>query len=147
MLVILKEDVKGSGKAGEVVKVADGYARNKLIPQGLAIEATKGNMKNLEKQRAEIEKKREEDTNLANELKVKLEEITLKIKGNTGGGTKLFGSITSQEIADVLKADFDIDIDKRKILLDSPIKQLGEYSIDIKLYSEISATIKVLVED
>ncbi len=146
MLVILKKDVKGSGKEGDVVKVADGYARNRLIPQGLAVEATKGNMKNLEMEKEAMAQKRQEDIKEANELKEKLDKLTLKVKGNTGGGAKLFGAITSKEIAEVLKADCNIDLDKKKIQMDSPIKQLGEYDLHVKLYSDISAKLKVIVE-
>ncbi len=146
MLVILKKDVKGSGKEGDVIKVADGYARNRLIPQGLAVEATKGNMKNLEIEKEKAAEKKAEDIKEAKELKEKLDKLVLKIKGNTGGGAKLFGAITSKEISEVLKADYDIDLDKKKIQMDSPIKQLGEYKLNVKLYSEINADLRVIVE-
>ena len=138
MIVILKRDVKGTGKAGDVVKVSDGYARNMLLPKGLAEEATKNNVHTLEKARAKAaaEKQAEEMKNM------KVEIIT-----KAGEGGKLFGSITTKDIADALKEQHGINIDKRKIVLDQPIKEIGVKRVKVKIYPEITATIAVEVKD
>ncbi len=145
MIVILLKDVKGTGKAGEVVKVSDGYARNMLIPKGLASEATEGNVKNLEKQKALQEEKRREEKQAALELKEKLEALTVVIATKSGEGGRLFGSITTKDIADALKDQHKINIDKKKFVMEGPIKQMGDASVDIKLYSEVTAHVKVQV--
>ena len=115
MIVILLKDVKGKGKAGDVVKVNDGYARNMLLPRGLAQEATEGNIRNLEKQKAIAAEKRAAEEAKAREDKAKLEEITLEIKSKGGDSGKLFGSITSKDIADALEAQEGIRIDKKRL--------------------------------
>ena len=145
MIVILLKDVKGKGKAGDVVKVNDGYARNMLLPRGLAQEATEGNIRNLEKQKAIAAEKRAAEEAKAREDKAKLEEITLEIKSKGGDSGKLFGSITSKDIADVLEAQEDIRIDKKKIEMPSPIKAAGESTVTIKLFTNVSAELKVHV--
>ncbi len=145
MKVILLQDVKGSGKAGDVVKVSDGYARNMLLPKGLAKEATEGNIRSLEKQKAIAAEKLEEQKAAAKEMAAKLEKITLKIESKGGDSGKLFGSITSKDIADALKDQHKITVDKKKIQLDSPIKQTGEMTVEIKLYTEVNAKLKVIV--
>lgn len=146
MIVILTKDVKGHGKAGDVVKVSDGYARNLLIPKGLATEATEGNVKNLEKARALNEEKKREELAAAKVLSEKIEnnKVTIKTKGGEGG--RLFGSITSKDIAEALEKQQNISIDKRKFILDSPIKQTGEFEIEVKVYPEVIAKLKVAVE-
>ena len=145
MKVILLADVKGKGKAGDVVKVSDGFARNMLFPKGLAKEATPGNIKHLEKQKAEAAAlevaKKEEATKLAAEL----EKITVKIETKAGENGKLFGSITSADIAAACKEQFGFEVDKKKINLSSPIKQAGTSELTVKLYPEVSATLKVEV--
>ena len=146
MLVILNKDVKGTGKAGDVVKVNDGFARNMLIPKGLATEATAGNVRQLEKKKAiEAEKKAEEKA-AAVQLTEKIKTIAVVIKTKAGDNGKIFGSITSKDIAEELKKQHSIDVDKKKIQLSSPIKNTGEISVEIKLYSEVTATLKVVVE-
>ena len=145
MIVILLKDVKGNGKAGDVVKVNDGYARNMLLPRGLAQEATEGNIRNLEKQKAIAAEKRAAEEAKAREDKAKLEEITLEIKSKGGDSGKLFGSITSKDIADVLEAQEGIRIDKKKIEMPSPIKAAGESTVTIKLFTNVSAELKVHV--
>lgn len=145
MVVILLKDVKGTGKAGEVVKVSDGYARNMLIPKGLAKEATEGNIRSLEKQKAIAEEKREEQKAAAQKQAEKIAEITLNIKSKGGDSGKLFGSITSKDIAEALEKQENIKIDKKKIVLDNPIKQTGETQVVLKLFPEVSATLKVNV--
>lgn len=145
MIVILTKDVKGTGKAGEVVKVSDGYARNMLLPKGLAKEATEGNVKNLEKQRAIAAEKLEAQKEAAKKQAEKLEGVTLVIKSKGGENGKLFGSITSKDIAEALEKQENIKIDKKKIELANPIKQTGETQVTVKLFSEVSATLKVNV--
>lgn len=145
MIVILLKDVKGTGKAGEVVKVSDGYARNMLLPKGLAKEATEGNIRNLEKQKEIAEEKRAEQKAAAEKQAEKISNITLTIKSKGGDSGKLFGSITSKDIADALQKQENIKVDKKKIVLDSPIKQIGEAEVTVKLFSEVTATLKVNV--
>lgn len=146
MIVILNKDVKGTGKAGDVVKVSDGYARNMLIPKGLATEATQGNIRHLEKQKAIAAEKKAEEKPAAKEQAEKIGNLTVTIKTKAGDGGKIFGSITSKDIAEGLKSQHGIEVDKKKIQLSSPIKQTGEMSVDIKLYSEVSAELKVKIE-
>lgn len=146
MIVILNKDVKGTGKAGDVVKVSDGYARNMLIPKGLATEATQGNIRHLEKQKDIAAEKKAEEKAAAKKQAEKIGKLTVTIKTKAGDGGKIFGSITSKDIAEGLKSQHGIEVDKKKIQLSSPIKQTGEMSVDIKLYSEVSAELKVKVE-
>lgn len=145
MIVILMKDVKGSGKAGDVVKVSDGYARNMLLPKGLAKEATEGNIRSLEKQKAIAAEKLEEQKATAKEMAAKLEKITLKIESKGGDSGKLFGSITSKDIAEALEKQEGMKIDKKKIEMKTPIKQAGETEVTLKLFTEISAQLKVSV--
>lgn len=145
MIVILMKDVKGTGKAGDVVKVSDGYARNMLLPKGLAKEASDGNIRNLEKQKEIAAAKRAEQKAAAQETAEKLEKITLEIKSKGGESGKLFGSITSKDIADALEKQEKIKIDKKKIDMSSPIKQAGQSTVTIKLFTGVSAELKVSV--
>ena len=145
MIVILTKDVKGTGKAGEVVKVSDGYARNMLIPKGLAKEATEGNVRSLEKQKAIAAEKHAEQKAAAQKQAEELEKKTLVIKSKGGDSGKLFGSITSKDIADALAEQENIKIDKKKIDMDGPIKQAGETEVTVKLFTEVSAKLKVNV--
>ena len=145
MVVILMKDVKGTGKAGDVVKVSDGYARNMLLPKGLAKEATEGNIRSLEKQKAIAAEKLEEQKAAAKDMAAKLENITLKIESKGGDSGKLFGSITSKDIAEALEKQEGLKIDKKKIEMKTPIKQAGETEVTLKLFTEISAQLKVSV--
>ena len=145
MVVILLKDVKGTGKAGEVVKVSDGYARNRLIPKGLAKEATEGNIRNLEKQKEIADEKRAEQKATAQKQAEKINEITLTIRSKGGESGKLFGSITSKDIADALQEQENIKVDKKKIVLDSPIKQTGSSEVTVKLFPEVTAVLKINV--
>lgn len=146
MQVILLQDVRGVGKAGEVAKVSDGYARNMLLPRKLAKEATPATLKELEKVQAKNEAKRAEDLAAAKELAKKLQALKVVVKTKSGEGGRLFGSITSKDIADALKEQHGVDIDKRKFNLENPIKQTGDYMVEIKLYPEVVAKCRVLVE-
>lgn len=146
MIVILTKDVKGVGKTGEVVKVSDGYARNLLLPKGLATEATEGNVRSLEKQKAINDAKKQDELASAKELAEKISLLTVTIVTKSGEGGRLFGSITSKDIADALSKQHKITIDKRKIVLDSPIKHTGDVQLDIKIYPEVTAKLKVVVQ-
>ena len=146
MKVILKEDVKGTGKKGEMVNVKDGYARNFLIPRGLAVEATAENI-NIMKARKQAENtKKEKEMAKAREMAEKLGKTTVVIKTKAGENGKLFGSITSKDISDKLKSDYKIDIDKKKFNMPEPIRTLGTCEVEIKLYPEINAKLNVKVE-
>ncbi|MCI7145382.1 MAG: 50S ribosomal protein L9 [Clostridiales bacterium] len=145
MIVILTKDVKGTGKAGEVVKVSDGYARNMLLPKGLAREATEGNVRSLEKQKAIAEEKRQEQKAAAEKQAEKLEKIVVTVETKGGENGKLFGSITSKDIADALEKQEGISLDKKKIVMDGPIKQAGETTVTVKLFQDVSAEMKVKV--
>ena len=146
MIVILMKDVKGSGKAGDVVKVSDGYARNMLLPKGLAKEATEGNIRSLEKQKAIAVEKLEEQKAAAKEMAAKLEKITLKIESKGGDSGKLFGSITSKDIAEALEKQEGMKIDKKKIEMKTPIKQAGETEVTLKLLSAKSPPVILQTE-
>ena len=144
MKVILLEAVRGSGKSGDVVNVSDGYARNMLIPRGLAVEATPQNVKQLEKKKEAIAKNFAENKAAALEMKKKLEEITIEVKTKAGKNGKVFGSVTSADIAEALQAQ-GFDVDKKKIQLDSPIKATGTTDVNVKLFTEVSGKVKVNV--
>lgn len=145
MIVILNRDVKGTGKAGDVVKVSDGYARNMLLPRGYATEATEGNIRSLEKQKAVLAEKKAAEKQAAQELAEKINATEVVIKTKAGENGKIFGSITSKDIADALKEQKKIIVDKKKIQLDNPIKGIGEMTVNIKLYPEVTAKLKVSV--
>ena len=145
MIVILNRDVKGTGKAGDIVKLSDGYARNMLIPKGYAKEATEGNVRNLEKQKAIAAEKKAEEKAAAQALAEKINAASVTIKTKAGEGGRIFGSITSKDIADALADQKKLTVDKKKIQLNNPIKQTGEMTVDIKLYPEVMAKLKVTV--
>ncbi|MBR0517508.1 MAG: 50S ribosomal protein L9 [Firmicutes bacterium] len=143
MQVILLKDVKGQGKAGQVVKVSDGYARNMLFPRQLAMEATPANMKILEKKRAQIEAQRAIDKQVAEDIKAKIESKTVKVVSKAGENGRLFGAITSKDIADAIQKEFLVELDKKKIDLDAPIKQVGLTEVTLKLFPGVQAKCKV----
>lgn len=145
MIVILQKDLKGTGKAGDVVKVSDGYARNMLIPKGIAKEATEGNIKSLKKQKEIAAEKKAEQKAAAQAVAEKISGLTVTIQSKGGEGGRLFGSITSKDIADALSEQHKIKVDKKKIDLEGPIKQTGEFTVPIKLYPEVSTILKVTV--
>ena len=144
MKVILKTDVKDLGRMGEVVNVKDGFARNYLVPQGLAAEANTKNVKALEHETKKIQEMAKKVKSGASGLAEQIAAAKITIKAKAGEEDKLFGSVTSMDIADALKAE-GIEIDKKKIHLDEPIKRLGEYTVTIKLHSEVSAQLNVQV--
>lgn len=147
MKVILLKDVKGLGKEGDLVNAKDGYARNFLFPKGDAIEATPSNLKKWKEEKAKEAERKEQEQEEALELKKKIESITVNIQGKAGEGGRLFGSITSKDIADALKAQHKIDIDRRKIELKDNIKSLGTTQVDVRVYAELVAKLNVNVKE
>lgn len=147
MKVIFLKDVKGQGKKGEVKEVSEGYAVNFLIKQGLAAAASDSNIKVLDQQKQSEQKKKEREKAEAQALAAKLGEMTLQIKGKAGEGGRLFGSITTKQIAEELEKQTKIVIDKRKMALNDPIRTLGVTNVPIKLLTDVSATLKVQVTE
>jgi large subunit ribosomal protein L9 len=144
MKVILKENVETLGQIGDVVKVAPGYARNYLLPKNFAIEATDKNAKALEHTKRQMAYKKNKTLEAAKNLVAKLEALTVQLAHQSGDEGKLFGSVTNMEIAAFLKTN-GFEIDRKKIVLAEPIKQLGDYSVPVKIHPEVSATLKVSV--
>ena len=146
MEVILKQDVKGTGKAGDTVKVSDGFARNRLIPQGLAVEATDANRKQLERAKARAAEKLAADRAEAEAFAKRLGSGTVVVKTKVGDSGRLFGSITSMDIAAAIKEQTGEEVDRRKIVLDKPIKETGVYDVAVKLFQDVTANVKVKIE-
>lgn len=144
MEVILKRDLPGVGKAGEIVTVADGYARNYLIPRGMAIPATEGNIRALESQRRLMESKRRKREERARQLAERLKNVSCTVKARAGEGDKLFGSVTASEIAEALKAQ-GIEVDRKDVLLEEPIKELGVFTVPVRLHKDLTVDVKVWV--
>jgi large subunit ribosomal protein L9 len=147
MKVILLKDVKSQGKKGEVKEVSEGYAQNFLLKQGLAKIASDSNIKVMDQQKLSEKKKKDNEKAEAQALAAKIGELTLQIKGKAGEGGRLFGSITTKQIAEELDRQYKIALDKRKMTLDDPIRVLGTTSVPIKLYPEVLATLKVQVTE
>ncbi len=145
MKVILKQDVEKLGKSGEIVKVADGYGRNYLIPKNIAIPATPGNLKIMELERIAAARRDQRDKEAASLLARELVKLVVTIKRKAGEGGTLYGSVTSIDIADFL-ITHKIDIDKRKIQLEEPIKSIGEFQVPVRLHREVTVPIKLIVE-
>jgi large subunit ribosomal protein L9 len=144
MQIILQEDVEKLGTRGQLVEVAEGYARNFLLPRKLALEATSGNMKRLEKMRAAFAKKEATEKEAASVLAGLLANVSVELVRKAGENDQLFGSVTSADISEALAAK-GYNVDKRKIALADPIKLVGEFDVPVRLHREISATIKVIV--
>jgi len=142
--IILKEDVKDLGRIGDILNVADGYGRNYLIPKNLAIEASPKNIKKLEHEKNIILEKAKKAKQSLEDLAKKLSGMTVTIQAQTGDEDKLFGSVTSMDIAKALSRE-GIEVDKRKILLEEPIKRLGTYDVSIKLHPELTANVTIEV--
>ena len=145
MKVILKQDIKGVGKKDQIINANDGYARNFLFPKNLAVPADKGNMTNLQSKQSSEEHRKNLEKEAAVETKNKIEKIMLKIQVKSGENGKVFGSVTSKEIGENLEKQYKIKVDKKKILLQEPIKNLGTFNIEIKLYDGVIAKLKVNV--
>lgn len=145
MKVIFLKDVKGQGKKGEVKEVSEGYAGNFLFKQGLAAPASEGNVKTLQNQKAAELKRKEKEKADAQELGERLKETVLEMRHKAGEGGRLFGSITTKQIAEELEKKTKIAIDKRKMMMEDPIKGLGSFTIPIKLHPEVTTTLRVQV--
>lgn len=146
MKVILNQDVKGQGKKGDLVEVSDGYARNFLLPRNLAQEATKENLNVMQGKKESQEYKKKKELEEANEIKSKIEEVSVLLKAKSGENGKLFGSVTSKDVAEELKMQHHIKLDKKKFSLPDGIKTLGTTVVDIKVYPGVTAKLKVIVE-
>ncbi len=145
MKVILLEDVRSLGKAGDIVKVSDGYARNMLLPKKLAKEATAGNIKALENKKAAEAEQREKDKAEAIVIREALESEVINLVSKGGESGRLFGAVTNVDIANAIKEQKGYDIDKKKIRISSPIKTVGEYEAEIKLFTDINAKVRINV--
>ncbi len=147
MKIILLEDVKALGKKGDVVEVSDGYARNFILPKKLGKEASAGNLSELKDSQAKAARIAAEELEAAKQEAVKLEAQTVIIKVKIGENGKIFGAVSSKEIAEDLKTQTGMVVDKKKMKLEEPIKSLGTYSIPVKLHRDVTATLKVVVEE
>ena len=147
MKVLLLADVKGQGKKDQIINVSDGYARNFLFPKKLAVEADAGAMADAKNKEASKQFRLKEEKAAAEALAAKLNEITVVIKTAGGNDNKLYGSVTTKDISDALKASHGIEIDKRKLSVAENIKTFGTYNVDVKVYPEVSAKMKVSVQE
>ena len=146
MRVILRREVAGLGRPGDVKDVADGYAQNFLLPRGFAVEATAGEMKVLARARDAKRAKQDRAHADAEDLAKRLSETTLLFRLKAGGQGKTFGSVTSKDVADALKRDLKVDIDKTKIHLPEPLKALGAHKVEIRLLTDVRANVTVAIE-
>jgi len=145
MKVIMQKDVKTIGKKGSVVEVSEGYARNYLIKNKIAIEATPENMNVLKSQQGALMKRKERDCEEAKQLAELMKKITLKFAVKAGDGGRLFGSVTAKDIAEKLNKEHKIEVDKKKVMLDDAIKVAGVTEVEIKLYEGVNAKVKVQI--
>lgn len=145
MKVVLLADVKGQGKKNQVVEVSDGYARNFLFPRKLAVEANAAVLNNIKGQEAAKQHKIDVDTAEAKALAAKLDGMLIKIPASSGADGRLYGSVTAKDIAEHLEKDHGVVVDKRKIALAEPIRAYGQYDVDVKLYTDITGKLHVLV--
>ncbi|QEQ57601.1 50S ribosomal protein L9 [Chlorobium phaeovibrioides] len=145
MKVILRKDVAALGDAGEVVAVKNGYANNFLIPQGMATRATEGTLRALETEKKQQAKKMELKRKSARDLAARIEQMALKVQAKAGESGKLFGTVTAADIAEVLKAQ-GVEIDRRKITMEAPVKMLGKYEAEVKLFSDVVVRVSFEVE-
>lgn len=147
MKVILQQDVKGKGKRGQMIEVSDGYARNYMLPRKIAVEATADNVNTMRMNDKAQQEKRQKEREEAFAISKKMKDMVVTVYAKGGGAGRLFGSVTTQEISDAIKKQENIDIDKRKIVLDEQIKNVGDYTVKIKLGYEINAELKLRVEE
>jgi large subunit ribosomal protein L9 len=145
MKVILLKDVKGQGKKDQVVNVSDGYARNFLFPNGLAIAADAKALNEIKNKEASKQHKIDVERAQAKDIAEKLTSILVKIPSTAGADGRLYGSVTTKDVSDALAKDFGISIDKRKIVMNDPIRAYGNYQLDVKLYTDVTAKVHVLV--
>lgn len=147
MKVILQQDVKGKGKKGQMIEVSDGYARNYLLPRKVAIEANADSINTMRMNDKATQERRQREREAAVATEKRLREITLIVRAKGGGAGRLFGSVTSQEIADALKQQESIELDRRKLVLDEPIKTVGLFTVHCKLGYEVNAELKIEVRE
>ena len=147
MKVILTQDVKSQGKKGDLINVSDGYARNFLFPKGLAKEASKQALNELEGKKGAEQFHKNQEEEKAKRIADRMKEITVNMKAKAGAGGKLFGSITSKDVAEALKAQFNIDIDKRKLDIKDGIKACGVTEVKVHLYAGVTGSFKVSVTE
>ena len=146
MKVILLSDIKGVGKKDQIINANDGYARNYLFPKKLAIPADKGNITNLESKKSSEQHRKELEKQEAIKDAKKMEAITLTIQVKSGDNGRIFGSVTSKEIADSIEQQYKIKIDKKKVMLQDPIKTLGAFNVQVKLYDGVIANLKIVIK-
>ena len=147
MKVILQQDIKGKGKRGQMIEVSDGYARNYMLPRKLAVEATADNVNTMRMTDKANQERRQKEREEAFAFSNRMKDMVVVVRAKGGGEGRLFGSVTTPEIADAIKAQEGIDIDKRKIVLDGQIKTVGDYKVKVKLGYEITAELKLRVEE
>lgn len=147
MKVVLLQDVKDLGKKEEIVSVSDGYARNFLFPRKLAVEATDGRLREIADKKSAEKNRKDKELQAAKELADKLNKVEVYIKTKAGEHGKLFGSITGKDIADAVKAQHKIELDKKKIVMHDPIKSVGSYQVEVKVYPEVSAKVNVKISE
>ncbi len=145
--VVLLKDVKGQGKKDQIVDVSDGYARNFLLPKGLAAEASGSVLNDIKNKEASRAHKIELEREAAREIAAKLESITVSLKVKSGGAGRMYGSVTAKDIAEALEAQQGIKIDRRKMVMNEPVKQYGTYRIDVKLFTDVSGKITLSVTE
>ena len=145
MKVILLDNIKGVGKKDEVINASDGYARNFLLPRKLAVEANAENMSKLKNKQDSVQHKKDVEKENAEEIAKKLKDITVNIKVKAGDNGRIFGGVTSKEISENLKQQFKIDVDKKKIVVNETIKNLGVFSVQVKLFEGIVGVLKINV--
>ena len=146
MKILLRADVENLGKKGDLVDVADGYARNYLVPRGLALKASRGAQKQADAMRRNREAREARDRDAAQALAAQFDGRTITIKARAGGEGRLFGSVTSADIADAVQKQTGAELDRRKIALDEPLKELGSAELQVRLHPEVTATLLVEVE-
>ena len=147
MKLILTQDVKGQGKKDQIIEVSDGYARNFLLPKGLAVPADAKAMSEIKNREASKAHKIETEKAAAQQVAKKLESVSVTVLAQAGSDGRLYGSVTAKEIGEELQKQHGISVDRRKIALDSPIKTFGTYNTEVKLYTEITGKVKVTVSD
>lgn len=147
MKVILLQDVKGQGNKGDIVNASDGYVRNFLFPNKLAIEANNQNINELKNKQASESNRKNNELKEAKKLAESISKLEIAIKAKCGENGKLFGSVTNKEIADAIKSKYKLSIDKKKIVLSEPIRSLGNFQLDVKVYPEVVAKLSVKVEE
>jgi len=145
MKLILQQEVKKLGNKGDIIEVSEGYARNFLLPKQLAVVATATNVNSAVQKKAAAERKSQQLLDEANVMAAQLTKVTVSIEAKMGNGGKLFGSVTAQDVADALKEQYDIDIDKRKVEIKETVKSLGSYPVTIKIHPEVSSQIEMKV--